>query len=253
MEGLEFRWGFEVKSEFRQGLSVTEREAEFERLTQQFPSRVPVVVEPLSADTGVASLPKSSFLPPQNLRVDQFMLVVSRRIGSHEGTFQLYLNGRLLRSQKPLMTHYNDERGADGFLYLNFSYGQEVLVVTTKSLQIKDDEYTAWVQSIVSTTHSKKMFAGRVLDVLSSYAPVLLTDTACKGKAVLLIVPFEISKFSFVEQVSAILGMDVDLFVGDQHMVKGRTHVAKLYSIWKEQTDGMLHVQYRDKSNCRVM
>ena len=231
---------------------MTEREAEFERLTQQFPARVPVVVEPLT-ETGVTALPKASFLPPQSLRVDQFMLVVSRRIGSHEGTFQLYLNGRLLRSQQPLMTHYNEERSADGFLYLNFSYGQEVLLATSNGLQLHDDAYTLWVQSMVSTTHSKKLFAGRVLDVLSSYAPVLLTDMNGKGKSALLIVPFEISKFSFVEQVSAVLGLDVDLFVGDQHSVKGRTQVAKLYSIWKDLTNGMLLVQYRDKSNCRVM
>ena len=252
MDGLEFRYPYEVKSSFQQVVNISDREAEFARISQQFPGRVPIIVESLTAEyAGI--LPKSTFLPPQALRVDQFMLVVSRRLGPHDGIFQVYLNGRLLRSQKPLLTHYNEEREADGFLYLHFSYGMEVLVVAKEGMRVEDEGYVTWVQSILSTTHAKKMFAGRVLDVLSSYAPVLLVESTGKGRTMLLIVPFEISKFNFVEQISMLLGMDVDLFVGDQHRVKGRTHVAKLYSIWKDPSDGLLRVEYRDKSNCRVM
>jgi hypothetical protein len=150
------------------------------------------------------------------------------------------------------MSLYDNNRGEDGFLYLHCSFGQEVLIGTQKDL-LTDSAYADWVHDVVSSTTLKKQFASRVLDLLSGYVPVVLTDANSQGKTYLLTVPLDISKFSFVAQTAAILRLDIDLFVGDEHKVKGRTHVVKLYTIWKDESDGILYVKYKDKTACRVM
>lgn len=104
---------------YKERVSFEDRKKVSDRIVNEHPNRIPVIVEcsePLQRDH---PLPKNKFAVPYDLTLAQFMFVVRKNM-SLKPEFALYafINGRLHPTAALMGTIYAQEKTDDGFMYI---------------------------------------------------------------------------------------------------------------------------------------
>lgn len=109
-------------SEFQARNSFETRFAEYERIRQRFPGRIPIIVEKASKSVDAPPLPKHKFLAPNTMTVGQFVYVIrkSMQLPPEKALF-IFINGMLPTTATLLQELYNDHKDRDGFMYIKYS------------------------------------------------------------------------------------------------------------------------------------
>ena len=109
------------KSQFKLEHPLDKRQAEAERIREKYPDRIPVIVEK-AAGSDIAEIDKKKYLVPSDLTVGQFVYVIRKRIKlSPEKAIFVFVNNVLPPTAAVMYAVYEEQRDADGFLYITYS------------------------------------------------------------------------------------------------------------------------------------
>lgn len=106
---------------FKNKHTFEQRQKDFQRVHEKYPTRIPVIIEK-SVDSKIADIDKIKFLVPDDQTIGQFIYIIRKRIKLKptEAIF-VFVNNTLPRTSDLLKTVYNENKDADGFLYLTYS------------------------------------------------------------------------------------------------------------------------------------
>ena len=99
------------------------RKQESEKIKEQYPDRLPVVVEKNVSCKTLPDIDKKKFLVPKDLTIAQFLYVVRKRlnIDSSQAIFLFSPKNTLPTGSQDISTIYDELSDEDGFLYLYYS------------------------------------------------------------------------------------------------------------------------------------
>lgn len=106
---------------FKNKHTFEQRQKDFQRVHEKYPTRIPVIIEK-SVDSKITDIDKIKFLVPDDQTIGQFIYIIRKRIKLKptEAIF-VFVNNTLPRTSDLLKTVYNENKDADGFLYLTYS------------------------------------------------------------------------------------------------------------------------------------
>tara|TARA_Y100000591_G_C21822157_1_gene694293 strand:- start:302 stop:661 length:360 start_codon:yes stop_codon:yes gene_type:complete len=108
--------------DFKTKHSIEHRIGESQRIRGKFPNRIPIVVEKASEDKILKFIDKNKFLTPNDLTLGQFIYVIRKRIKlDSDAALFFFINGKMFPVTTMISTLYNDEKDADGFLYMKYA------------------------------------------------------------------------------------------------------------------------------------
>ena len=99
------------------------RKQESNRIKEQYPDRLPVVVEKNVTCKSLPDIDKKKFLVPKDLTIAQFLYVVRKRlnIDSTQAIFLFSKDNTLPTGSQEIQSVYDELKDDDGFLYLFYS------------------------------------------------------------------------------------------------------------------------------------
>ncbi|PIN13583.1 Microtubule-associated anchor protein involved in autophagy and membrane trafficking [Handroanthus impetiginosus] len=110
-----------AKSSFKLDHSFEERQKESARVRENFPDRVPVVIEK-AQKSEVPAIDKKKYLVPAVVTVGQLVYVVRKRIKlSAEKAIFIFVNDTLPPTSALMSAIYDEHKDEDGFLYMTYS------------------------------------------------------------------------------------------------------------------------------------
>lgn len=106
---------------FKKKHTFEQRRLDFQRVHEKYPTRIPVIIEK-SVNSKISDIDKIKFLVPDDQTIGQFIYVIRKRIQlqSTEAIF-VFINNTLPKTSDLIKTVYNENKDADGFLYLTYS------------------------------------------------------------------------------------------------------------------------------------
>lgn len=101
---------------------VEERKAQYKKVIESHPTKIPVIVERASHST-LSDIDKSKYLVPPDLTIAQFIYLIRKRIKlANDQALFIYINGQLPASSALFSTIYKDHKSEDdGFLYVVYT------------------------------------------------------------------------------------------------------------------------------------
>lgn len=100
--------------------SFDSRREESQRIMNKYPSRIPIICEPLKLSN--PQIDKTKYLVPNDLTVGQFLYVIRKRIAlPPEQAIYLFVNGSIPTTSELVSVVYDNHRDLDGFLYIYYS------------------------------------------------------------------------------------------------------------------------------------
>ena len=119
-------------SVFKSRHPFASRRAEFERISQRFPGRIPIIVEKASRSVDAPPLQKQKFLAPEAMTIGQFIEGMSTKLGLY-----MYLTEQAFQIFFQLFAGYlnrvNNTRALNG----NYIFKRSVLRIQIKINQIR--------------------------------------------------------------------------------------------------------------------
>jgi len=110
-----------VKPTFQQEHNFEKRKNEAARIRSKYPDRIPVIVE-RAEKSDIVEIDKKKYLVPVDLTVGQFVYVIRKRIQlSPEKAIFIFVNNVLPPTSASMATIYEEQKDADGFLYVSYS------------------------------------------------------------------------------------------------------------------------------------
>lgn len=107
-------------SDYKKKKSFSERQEECHRILRKHPNTVPVIVQLDSKS--LPPLDRVKYLVPKDLTVGQFMFVIRRRIKiQKEKALFLFCRKQLPKTSLLISELYNEQKDADGFLYISIT------------------------------------------------------------------------------------------------------------------------------------
>jgi GABA(A) receptor-associated protein len=111
----EHRFTFKAERDFET------REREANRMREKYPDRIPVIVEKAS-NGDISDIDKKKYLVPTDLTVGQFVHVIRKRIKlTPEKAIFIFVNNVLPPTAALMSTIYEEQKDADGFLYIVYN------------------------------------------------------------------------------------------------------------------------------------
>jgi GABA(A) receptor-associated protein len=102
--------------------SLAQRIRESSQICQQYPGRIPIVVERSRSANNMPDIDKNKFLCPDNLTVGQFVYVIRKRITlPPEMAMFLFVDNTLPLSSSLIKEVYSKHKDIDGFLYMTYT------------------------------------------------------------------------------------------------------------------------------------
>merc|ERR1739838_318068 len=97
------------------------RKKEADRIIKKYPERIPVICEKAS-QSDISDIDKKKYLVPSDLTVGQFVYVIRKRIKLEpEKAIFIFVNNTLPSTAAVMSALYEEQRDADGFLYIAYS------------------------------------------------------------------------------------------------------------------------------------
>ena len=108
--------------EYKKAHSFEDRLEESHRIREKFPGRVPCIVERAPTSKDVPLIDKAKFLVPGDLRVNQFIYIIRKRLvlPSEKALF-LFAGNTLPTTSTTMRELYSQHAEHDGFLYFVYS------------------------------------------------------------------------------------------------------------------------------------
>lgn len=104
---------------YKDSVPFSERKRKAELILNQYPDRIPVLVEFDKNLSKINPTAKNKFIVPYDLTIGQFMYVIRKHIKiSPEKAIFLFVNNRLLSVSSIMQNIYMDNSSDDGFLYI---------------------------------------------------------------------------------------------------------------------------------------
>lgn len=117
-----FKFGhpiIEKKMKYKERVSLEDRKKVSNRIVNEHPNRIPVIVECSEALQRDHTLPKNKFAVPYDLTLAQFMYVVRKNMAlKPEFALYAFINNRLHPTAALMGTIYSQEKTDDGFMYI---------------------------------------------------------------------------------------------------------------------------------------
>ena len=108
--------------DFKTKHTLEHRMSESQRIRNKFPTRIPIVVEKAAQDNILKLIDKNKFLTPSDLTLGQFIYVIRKRIKlESDAALFFFINDKMFPVTTLVSTLYNDEKDADGFLYMQYA------------------------------------------------------------------------------------------------------------------------------------
>jgi GABA(A) receptor-associated protein len=106
---------------FKEDNSFEKRKNESSHIMTKYKSRIPIIVEK-NKDSQISDIDKNKYLVPSDLKINQFMFIIRKRLSlkSHETIF-LLINNELCTSGTPFYEIYEKHADEDGFLYIVYT------------------------------------------------------------------------------------------------------------------------------------
>ena len=107
---------------FKKEKSFEERKAEFNRVTSEYPKKVPIICEKAS-NSRINNLDKTKYLVDEGLSLPQFTASIKKKLelDENEALF-LLANGKVtLPQNETIGTIYKKYKDKDGFLYIAYA------------------------------------------------------------------------------------------------------------------------------------
>ncbi|XP_066400082.1 autophagy-related protein 8A-like [Miscanthus floridulus] len=110
-----------AKTSFKMEHDPEKRQVESAWIRDQYPDRIPVIVEK-AGKTDVPEIDKKKYLVPADLTVSQFVYVVRKRIKlSPERAIFVFVKNTLPPTASLMSAIYEENKDEDGFLYMTYS------------------------------------------------------------------------------------------------------------------------------------
>lgn len=111
----------DLQISFKDSKTFEERLAESKKIREKYPDRIPVIVEKNETAT-VNQIDKRKYLVPKDLSFSQFLYIVRKRINLNQSeALFLFVNNKLVPSNKSIFDVYDKEQDKDGFLYIIYN------------------------------------------------------------------------------------------------------------------------------------
>lgn len=111
----------DLRCKFKDSKSLESRIAESTKIIEKYPDRVPIIVE-ICDDSTLKNIDKNKYLVPKDLTFSQFLYIIRKRINLNEAeALFLFINGKLVPSNKSMNEVYEVDKDEDGFLYVNYT------------------------------------------------------------------------------------------------------------------------------------
>ena len=106
---------------FKERYELHYRKEESNKIMNKYPSRIPIIVEKAKGCM-LDDIDKKKYLAPKDLKVNQLLYVIRRRIklGPEQSIF-LLIGGELCSSNTSLVEVYEKHADKDGFLYIKYA------------------------------------------------------------------------------------------------------------------------------------
>ena len=106
---------------FKQSIPLDERKNEVKKIFEEYPERLPVIVERGKDSPSLSDLDKKKYLVPKDLTVGQFLYVIRKRleIGAKQSIY-IFVNNVLPPTSQLISKTYEDHKDEDGFLYITY-------------------------------------------------------------------------------------------------------------------------------------
>ncbi|CAG9330354.1 unnamed protein product [Blepharisma stoltei] len=100
-----------------------ERRNEFERILNNHPNKIPIILEPAKKTKNAITIKQNKFLVPKLFTFHEFLFQVRKRVGLSSGeSLYVAVAGFYFPSlDRTMMSIYDEFKDSDGFLYVNFS------------------------------------------------------------------------------------------------------------------------------------
>ena len=110
-----------MEETFKQRHDFFKRASESNRISETYPDRVPVIVEP-AEKCGIPPIDKTKYLVPKELSVGQFIYVIRKRIKLNPEQALFVFVNKIIPPTSAYMTDiYNEHKDSDGFLYITYT------------------------------------------------------------------------------------------------------------------------------------
>ena len=97
------------------------RKTEAQRVRTKYPDRIPVICQKAKS-CRMEDIDKHKFLVPEDLTIGQFLYVVRRRMRVSENqAIYLFIDNKIPPTSQIMSSIYEENKDADGFLYIVFS------------------------------------------------------------------------------------------------------------------------------------
>lgn len=108
--------------QYKSRYTFDERVDETRKILTKYPDRIPIICEKNARSKETPELDKHKYLVPYDLTVGQFMYVVRKRLSlPSEKAIYFFINGSIPASSVLLNQLYQNQKDADGFLYIHYS------------------------------------------------------------------------------------------------------------------------------------
>lgn len=104
---------------FREKYPFEERKREYDRISQKFPEKIPVILDDIDKNIHID---KCKFLVSRDITFGQFVYVVRKRcsLNKEEGLF-FFIDNTLQPMNESISIVYKDKKDKDGFLYVKLT------------------------------------------------------------------------------------------------------------------------------------
>ena len=111
----------ELRCPFKHLKSLEERKIESKKIREKYPDRIPVIVE-RNENSDIKEIDKNKYLVPSDLSFSQFVYIIRKRIQLHKSqSLFLFVNNKLVPSNKSVTEIYHSDKDEDGFLYVIYN------------------------------------------------------------------------------------------------------------------------------------
>ena len=110
-----------LKCKFKDSKTFDERLMESKKITDKYPNRIPIIINK-SDESTLNDIDKQKYLVPNDLTFSQFVYIVRKRINLNESSaLFLFINNKIVPSNKSMKEVYDVDKDSDGFLYINYT------------------------------------------------------------------------------------------------------------------------------------